>query len=173
MDRRWIVFLRQTRGFALVILLAVTAGCGFQLRGDYGLSEKASPIVVVGLDPFNNFYGQLRDALELGGGEVTGDATTARTWLEIHSQRTDRLVTAVNEQGKASEYELVRIIQFSLKTEPDGEVLVPRQTVEARRLFRDPEGVGFGKQAVVLDINRQLGEEVATTIARIISLTVR
>lgn len=173
MNSRRVTIFQQAQSLMLVAVLAAIAGCGFHLRGDYGLSESVSPLVVVGLDPFDGFYAQLEDALVLGGAEVTGDTTTAKTWLEIHSHRTNRLVTAVNEKGKASEYELVRLVDFSLKAEPSGEVLVPRQTVEARRLFRDPEGVGFGKQAAVLDINRELGEEVAATIARIVSLSVR
>lgn len=173
MINRRMTLIQQVQGLLLVAILILSAGCGFHLRGDYGFAETVSPVAVVGLDPFDNFYGQLEDALNLGGAEITGDTTKAKTWLQIHSQRTDRLVTAVNEQGKASEYELVRVVEFSLKAEPGGEILVPRQSVEARRLFRDPEGVGFGKQATVLDIQRQLNEQVAATIARVISLSVR
>lgn len=157
----------------LLVMLLILAGCGFHLRGDYGLSERLSPMTIVGLDAFDTFYRQLGDVLVLSGVELTEDAAAARTELRIIDQKTDRLVTAVDEKGKASEYELIRTVTFSLKDHASGEELVSSRQVEAGRVFRDPAGVGFGKQGTVLEIRRQLDERIASSIARIIAMSIR
>lgn len=157
----------------LVLVSLLLTGCGFHLRGDYGLSERLNPMVIVGVDAFSPFYRELKNLFELSGVVLTEDPESARTLLRIEDESTDRLVTAVDDRGKASEYEMIRGVTFSLRDAASGEKLVSSHTVKAGRVFSDPAGVGFGKQATVSEIRRQLDEEIANSMARIIAMALR
>lgn len=164
--RRFLVFASLTAALQI-------GGCGFHLRGDHALPARISPVLVQGIDRFSSFYRKLADALDASGVAVTADAGAAATVLQLQGFKGDQFVTAVDDQGKASEYDLILASGFMLRDRVSGVELVPLQGVEARRLFTQQGGTGFGKTLEREEIVTQLEEQMADDIVRAISARLR
>ena len=159
---------------AVVLISAVNllAGCGFHLRGDHALPETISPVQITGIDRFSKMHRTLRYAL-LDNGIQVADGSEARTQLILRGYRGSQFVTALDQEGKAAEYELSRTVTFSLRDKATGRELIPPREIERRALFADEPLAGFGITLQRQEINAQLDEQLVDDILTTISLKMR
>jgi LPS-assembly lipoprotein len=118
----------------LILLLLSLAGCGFQPRGSSGLPQDMAVTYIQGAKPWSSIYEEFRDALEDRGAVVTGTRDEATAVLRILETESRRDVLTVDIGGKVQELQYVQMIRFQV-TARDQQVLVPEQTVTARRDF--------------------------------------
>jgi len=156
---------------AMLVLLA--GGCGFHLKGDHGLPARIGPVAVQGIDRFSPFHRKLTEVLQASGVTVTADAATAKTILSLQGYSGSQFVTAIDSEGKAAEYELFRATGFTLKERDSGQELVPFHRVEARRLYAQQSGTGFGTSLEREEIVDRLEAELADDIVRAIAMRLR
>ena len=136
-------------------------GCGFHLRGDYALPERVSPLRISGMSRFSEFHRRLAQRLEASGVSVAGDYGG------------DQFVTALDDDGKAAEYELSRAVSFSLRDAATRELLIPWRRLEDRRLYSFVPDSGFGKAMEREEIIDQLDRAMVENILRVLDLQLR
>ena len=163
--------MRSTALLALVAMLLLQ-GCGFHLRGDHALPEQISPVQITGIDRFSDFHRKLRFAL-MDNGIGIADGADARTQLVLQGYRGKEFVTALDQEGKAAEYELSRVVSFSLREKATGQVLVPSRQLERRSLYADAPLTGFGITLQRAEIVAQLEDQLVNDILSAISLSLR
>lgn len=157
----------------LMALILLFSGCGFHLRGDHALPGRISPVWISGMGRFSEFHQRLAQALEASGVVVAGDRSDARTVLALRNYGGGQFVTALDDDGKAAEYELSRGVGFSLRDAASREELVPWRQLESRRLYSLAPATGFGKAMEREEIIDQLDQTMVDDILRILSLQLR
>ncbi len=163
---------RLTTAVGLIFAVNLISGCGFHLRGDHALPETISPVQITGIDRFSSMHRALRFALMDNGIEVA-DGPEARTQLVLRGYRGSQFVTALDQEGKAAEYELSRTLTFTLRDKATGRELIPPREIERRALFTDEPQAGFGITLQRKEINAQLDEQLVDDILTTISLKMR
>jgi LPS-assembly lipoprotein len=156
-----------------VAVALLAGGCGFHLRGDYALPDRISPVRVTGVDRFSGLYRQLERAFRSSGVAVTRDTQSARAVLELSGYTGGRFVTALDDEGKAAEYELSRQVGFVLKDRATQNVLVPYRQLDSERLYSLEPDTGFGKTLERREIEDELDAELVDRILLAISLGLR
>ena len=163
--------MRATACLALLAMVLLP-GCGFHLRGDHALPEQISPVQITGIDRFSDFHRKLRFAL-MDNGIGIADGTDARTQLVLQGFRGKEFVTALDREGKAAEFELSRVVSFSLREKATGQVLVPSRELERRGIYADAPLTGFGITLQREEIIAQLEDQLVDDILSAISLSLR
>ena len=125
----------------LVLMIAFTAAaCGFQLRGAHDLPEHLSPLYLDKDSMSLLLYKELRSTLKASGTELTEDADSAASVLEIAREQRTREVISVDTLGRAREYRLIYRLAFTLRAA--GEAVIEESRVElTRNLLFNPEAV--------------------------------
>ena len=132
--------MRHLRIFSLVFMTCALAACGFHLRGAYELPEHLSPLYLDKDSMSLLLYKELRSTLRASGAELTDDATTAASVLEISQEQKTRDVISVDTLGRAREYRLIYRLAFTLQA--SGENVIDRSNVQlTRNLLFNPEAV--------------------------------
>ncbi len=129
----------------LLVLAAVLAGCGFQLRGSSALPQSMSVTYIKGIRPFGTLADDFAAALRLRNITVTDRERNATALLEITENSTEKLVVSVDTDGNVLEYEIRQIIRFSVVT-ADQLVVVPEQSVVLSRDYIFSSTDVLGKQ---------------------------
>jgi LPS-assembly lipoprotein len=126
-----------TRALALLaaVVLLLSSGCGFQLRGATPLPAQMAITYIQGKTPYDPLNSEFRSALEGRGAQVTGDRELATAILRILENRTSTEVLTVDSAGKAEEYAILQTIRFDV-IGADRQVLVAEQTLSMNRYLR-------------------------------------
>lgn len=153
----------------MLFSMSLIAGCGFHLRGEDSLKLPASlsPMRITGLNAGDPLYGELRGALAEAGTSVTDSDAAAQSFLVLSGREKRRRVLALNEAGKAIEYEMVEAVTFSL-LDRERNVLLADYRVVNENSYADPTGDPLGKaaeQALLRNSARQ--ETVRQIMARL------
>jgi outer membrane lipopolysaccharide assembly protein LptE/RlpB len=93
--------------------------------------------------------------------------------LELSGYTGGRFVTALDDEGKAAEYELSRQVGFVLKDRATQSVLVPYRQLDSERLYSLEPDTGFGKTLERREIEDELDAELVDRILLAISLGLR
>jgi LPS-assembly lipoprotein len=124
-------------GAAAVMALS---GCGWRLRGEIQVPPQLQESCLVGVAPYSDLGSELRSTLNRAGAKVV-ECTVAKAQLRIAKNDLRKRVVSVDSAGRASEYELMYEVSFSV-VDNNGEVLVPSQSVQLTRSFSyDPNNV--------------------------------
>lgn len=136
-----------SRRFLLVLLLSTLSGCGFHLRGQIDLPERAKVVYLEGVDRGQPFSQQLTELLGFAGGRVTNDRNEAGSVLHVIHSRHERRQISLSRAGKANAFDLIYRMEYEVVT-PKGEILVPPQELEIiRQYFVDLRfALGQGEQ---------------------------
>lgn len=131
----------------LMLLLTLLVSCGFHLRGSQSLPAKLAPLYLEKDSMSLSMYRELRAALRSVEGQLTEDPTLAASTLKVVSERRVRNVTSVDSAGRAREYDLRYIVDFSLSA--GSEVLIERDSIELNRtlLFNPDTVLGVAEEA--------------------------
>lgn len=157
--RRGVVFL------SLATCHLSLVSCGFHLRGQVELPRPLEAAYVSGVPRTGALAQDVAFIIEGAGGQVVAEPAEATGRLVIHEEEFDRRVLSVDSSGKVSEYELRYAIRYALHG-PDGDVIVPEETVSGTRSYRfDPGNVlGAGEEEAVL--REELRRQTVTQMLR-------
>ena len=158
------------RLIALPLVIALLAGCGYQLRGSASLPEVMSPTYIQGLRPYSELVDDFAYALRTRNATVTSDQAEASAVLKITGDDTERLVLSVDTAGNVLEYELRQTIRFSVLG-PDRRELLPEQSITLSRAFLFTSTDVLAKVREARLVRRTLQENlVSLAMLRIASL---
>jgi len=132
--------MRLLRTISLVLITCTIAACGFHLRGSYEFPAHLSPLYLDKDSMSLLLYKELHSAIRASGAELTDDAATAASVLEISQEQQTRDVISVDTLGRAREYRLIYRITFSLQA--SGEAVIENSNIQlTRNLLFNPEAV--------------------------------
>lgn len=117
-----------------LLVLAITAGCGFKLRGSLSVDLPFKTVYVVGVPDTSPFSQVLKAQLRANGIGVVPDEYKDRTEvvLRVLGDQQMKTVLAVNPSGLAREYRLTYRLGFKVES-GSGIELYPPTTIELTR----------------------------------------
>ena len=115
---------------ALVLLLAaLTAGCGFQLRGTATLPFAT---IAIALPEGNELRNQLQQGIEAQTATRIADSGHAQVRLLVIADSPQKNILSLSSAGRVREFQLVRILAFRV-VDADGREYLPATTLRAAR----------------------------------------
>lgn len=155
----------------LALLLALSlnlSGCGFQLRQPVELPAQDLPLWVSGLETDSELYQALRRQLgealrpieDQPGGRTEKPSGGSRLNFSVHQR--NRRVVAVDQRGKAAEYELTESVRFQLH--PGGAEPEPGQQVSVSRSYRHNSAQVIGNQTEESELRAEMAQDLAVQI---------
>lgn len=153
-------------GLRVTVLAAsalLAAGCGWQLRGDIGLSPQMRTPYLDAPDRYTELHAELRAALQAAGATLATSRESASAVIHVHVDESGRNVLSVSARNTPQEYEVFYTIEYSVTA--GGQDLLPRQ---ARTLARE---YAYDDRAVLAKQNeeRRLREALARDLAAIVT----
>jgi len=102
---------------ALMVILTTSllSACGFQLRGDYLLSEELQTLYVSSGDIHGELTRLVKRHLTRNQVTVLKHSKTATPELRIMSDKLDRRTLSVFQNGQVAEYELIYSVHYQLR----------------------------------------------------------
>ncbi len=152
---------RPLAGLALVALLA---GCGFQLRGQAPLPAVATRPYVDSSDRFTPLYAALDRRLRAAGAAPTATASEASVVVRLHVDETGRDLLSVTADNKPGEFEVFYAAEFSV-TDGTAELIAPTQ-VRLTRNYGYDESAVLAKEHEEASLRDALAGEIAALILR-------
>ena len=148
---------------ALVALSLAAAGCGYQLRGAVSLPPGLDAVHVAGPPEIG---AALVEVLDSGGVRVRSNGDSAQAVVRLTDERFSRRLLSVDpDTGKEGEFELSYRVTFRV-TGPDGEELVPGQTVSLLRDYAFDSAGLLGKSRERRTLYAEMRRDAAGRIAR-------
>ena len=146
----------------MALSLAV-AGCGYQLRGAVSFPPGLDAVHVAGPPEIGV---ALVEVLDSGGVRVRSNGDSARAVVRLTDERLSRRLVSVDpDTGKEGEFELSYRVTFRV-TGPDGEELVPGQTVSLLRDYTFDSAGLLGKNRERRTLHAEMRRDAAGQIAR-------
>ncbi|PCJ11617.1 MAG: hypothetical protein COB04_18865 [Gammaproteobacteria bacterium] len=146
----------------LTVMLSLTAGCGFHLKGVVALPGPLQTLSISAMDNRPELAKVLRQALLNAGVTISPNAPFDIT---IDDEIFSRRVTIVDANAKASEYELRVILIFSLHNQ-DGTTVIDKQRVEVIKNYTYALEQVSGKQREEAILRSEMREEAVSRMLR-------
>jgi LPS-assembly lipoprotein len=110
----------------------LVAGCGFKLRGARQMPFES---IYLGMSPYAELTAALRRQIRANGDTVIAErAEDAQVRLDVLADRKEKVILALNTQGKVREYQLRHRFIFRLVDVKTGQEALPASEVY---LYRD------------------------------------
>lgn len=122
----------------LLLLLSLTA-CGFHLRGNIPLSDGIKNMFVAA--PEGTFKDTLEEVLTNAGAQLATTRGSADVILNISSAVSNRTVGTIDNRGKASSYNLMFNVTYTLDDRDGNFIRETTNVSEIRRYNFDPDFV--------------------------------
>ncbi len=151
--------------------MLVLAGCGFQPSNIVQLNEQFGPFRVSA----DNIYSPLADNIEralsaTGARLAQSDEPAYR--IVIASEQTSTRALSINEFAQVREYVIRYAVQYSL-LDPQGNILIDRQSVELRRVYTYDAQLSAGSPAEEALLKREMQAEMIRAILRRTSIVLQ
>ena len=153
---------------ALALLLSA---CGFQLRGTVDLPPVLQATQLEG-DRFSLLVSELGMLLRNAGAGLVEERGQATAVLKVLDETSSQRVLSVGVSGRAAEYELHHRVDYQLE-DARGEVLVPRQSLSARRTYQFDENDVLGKANEEESLREEMQRDLARRILQQVSVLAR
>ena len=99
----------------IVLSISMLAACGFHLRAPVDLSVEITPVFIEQSGADNVLDRELRSLLSQSGkNDLTQTKSEAKSVLKIVSAKEKKRVVAVDDRGRARQYDLSYILRYSL-----------------------------------------------------------
>ncbi len=156
------------RAVVAICLVAVLAGCGFQMRGAVTVPERVQRTYIDAIDPYSLFYQEFRSSLTAAGVDVVESPDAATAVFSLLFDETGQRVLSVSARNTPAEFEVFYTIEYALVSE--GESLLPQQDLTLTRYYVYDETLVLGKareeellrRAIVDDLVRIVLKQVST-----------
>ncbi|ARN74694.1 LPS assembly lipoprotein LptE [Oceanicoccus sagamiensis] len=149
----------------LLLIIMLSSGCGFQLRGKVELPEGVEPLFIGGLKSSDQLAIELRNLLTAYGVALTEDGKEANYRLNILEQKDQRRNATLGQKAKVAEYLLIEQVSFELLNNKGKRVLGPNRLIERKIMPNDPNKVVSTKDEEDL-LRREMLQNLAGKIAR-------
>ncbi len=149
-------------------LLALLAGCGFQLQGAFEPPAGMERTHIATDDRHSLFYRKLRAALRDAGVQLVDEPVGATATLNITYDQTDQRVLSVSARNVPTEYEVYYTIEYSIDNGRQN--LLEAQVLTLTRDYTYDPTLVLGKareqelmrDAIVDDLVRIVLKQIAT-----------
>lgn len=151
---------------ALVALgLSLLVACGFQPRGALQVPPDVGPLRVDSRDPYDPVATGLSRSLQRADVLAPADADQRTGTLRLVNQRWVDGPLLVDDTARVREWATRYIVTFELRG-PDGEAVMPRQTIELSREFAYDATAAFGTGEELEVIREELERDMVAAILR-------
>jgi LPS-assembly lipoprotein len=147
-----------------LVLGALLAGCGFQLRGQAPLPAVATRPFVESSDRFTPLHAALERRLRAAGAAPAANAQEASIVIRLHLDETGRELLSVTADNKPGEYEVYYAADFSV-TDGTAE-LIARTPVKLTRNYGYDESAVLAKEHEEASLRDALAGEIADLVLR-------
>ena len=149
-------------------MLALVAGCGFQLQGAFTTPPEMERTYIATGDRHSLFYRELRTAMKDSGVEIVDQSTDATATLNISFDETDQRVLSVSARNVPTEYEVYYTIEYAIYA--DQKNLLETQSLTLTRDYTYDPTLVLGKAreeqpmraAIVDDLVRIVLKQIST-----------
>ena len=156
----------RRRALAALAGASLLAGCGFQLRGARPLPFKS---VYLGMYQYSELAAAIRREIRANGGTVIAEKPEdAEVRLEVLADLKDKIILALNTQGRVREYQLRQRFAFRLVTKDGREVIAPNEITLRRDLaFDDSQLLAKEQEEILLyrDMQNDLVQQLMRRLA--------
>lgn len=154
--------------FVLIVLAAAQVSCGFHLRGVIALPEYITPVFIDLNGDDNELQRELGNLLSTSGDNaLAASEAEAKTVLNIFSVQKKQRVVAVDNLGRARDYELNYQFHYELKktslSKGQTEIIKTNIVNLKRDLLFDPDSVlavEHEKNAIYEDMRKDAAQLV-------------
>lgn len=150
------------RNWIIVAATALSAGCGFHLRGQVPLPPVMATPYVDASDRYTPLYAALDARLRAAGARPAQNAAAASSVIRISVDETGRELLSVTADNKPGEYEVYYAAEFSVSSGPT-ELLSPKQ-VKLTREYGYQESAVLAKEHEEQSLRVAMAEEIADQI---------
>ena len=148
-----------------ILLPALVAGCGFQLRGTANLPEEMATTWVKVEDPTSAFARELELLLRGNDVELADGPGEGVAELHIVRERITRRALTISEDARVREFELVFELRFRL-VGPSGDALLGPESLRLRRDFQFDEQEILGAATEEEMMRQELRRSMAASLIR-------
>ncbi len=141
------------------------SGCGYHLRGQVDLPDRAKVVYLEGVDRSQVFGQQFSELLGFAGARVTADRNQAGSVLHVMRSQHERRQISLSRAGKANAFELVYRMGYEVVT-PKGEVLLAPQELELSRQYFVDQQFPLGQGEQESELRAEMEQEAAQTVLR-------
>ena len=149
---------------AVLATTAIVTSCGWQLRGSYDFPPALVPIAVGDGD----LADELSDTLRPGGVLARDAEAPAASRIEVLEESFNRRVLAVDQNGRAEEYELLYDVTWQLVAAGTGDnaqrILIAPQTARASRTYDYDSGAILSANQQEEALREDMRDDVAQRI---------
>ena len=134
--------MSSSKNLVLTVLIAMLAGCGFQLRGSYELPYQG---IYVAAPPTSLVASNIRRELTGSNVKVMPSLKDADAQLNILEERRDRQILSLSGSGKVREYELRMVVRYQLN-DGKGMTVIPVSEIRLARILAYDDSKIIAKQ---------------------------
>lgn len=160
------------RAIFIVVLTALLAACGFQLRGEARLPDFMDRTFLAAADDSTLFVRELGLLLEANGVERVDQSNPEAATLRIESQHMSRQPLSVSGRARVREYLLVFEVSWRLEN-PAGEVVLERDRLRITRDYSFDENEILAAQREEEFLRDDLSRSMANRLIRRLEALVR
>jgi LPS-assembly lipoprotein len=152
--------------FALpLVLAALLAGCGFQLRKEAQLPSSMQRVHLEIADASSQLAKDLSKALPRSGAQVVDTTGPDTAVLKISANTFSTDVLSVGGTARANEYAIRYHVEFEVQ-DASGTAILPKQTIELAREFTFDATQALGVAAETDLLSKELERDMVQTILR-------
>jgi len=145
------------------------SACGFQLRGEYLLSDELQTLYVSSSDVHGELTRLVKRHLTHNQVKVLKQKNVDAPELRIMSDKLDRRTLSVFQNGQVAEYELIYAVHYQLRFSPkEGEQLIEPQDFrfELNRDYQDDPNSALAKSRELSLLLSEMRKSAADKILR-------
>jgi LPS-assembly lipoprotein len=146
-----------------LVVCAVLAGCGFQLRGEASYDFRS---VYVNSPAYPVFAVELRRALS-GAGSATVSETPAdaQVIVDVLQIADDKQVLSLSIGGRVQEYALIKVVAFRVR-DPEGRDWLARDEIQIRRSFTYDDSERLAREIQEQRLQKEMQADAVRQIVR-------
>ncbi len=149
----------------LLLIMMISTGCGFQLRGKVELPEGVEPLFIGGIASSDQLAIELRNLLSAYGVELTDNPSDANFKMNVLEQKRDKRSATLGQKAKVAEYQLTEEVNFEIRNTKGERVLGPNKLTERKIMPNDPNKVASTQDEEAL-LRREMLQNLAAKMAR-------
>ena len=154
--------MRLVRVLIPLALVAMLAGCGFELRREATLSPALNRVHVEAADPASGVARGVRKELTRQGATLAPSAEGVAV-VRIAVDHVSQEALTISRAARVQEFVIRHRVEFEV-VDAGGAVLLPRTTVELARDFVFDEAQALGAQAQGDLLRRELARDVERAV---------
>ena len=152
---------------ALLLLLAMAAGCGFQLQGRQVMPPALTQLQLDPADRQSDFTRALRAALSAAGSTLVEEPAAPVSKVRIVTDEFTERVLSVDARNIPTDYELTYRVEIEVRA-PEREIL-PREEFELVRIYSFDETKLLAKEREKEILREALAKDLASVVTRRLS----